>query len=139
MALTEDECLAYLEKIKWAGKPTCPYCGSMKASCMKSERRYHCNHCFTSYRVTVNTIFHHSHVKLTKWFKSIYLVASNENTISARTLAKEICVSKNTALSMKNRILHAKVEEAKDILLISEFYRVFLINNGNIKPHSPSE
>ena len=125
MTLTEDKCFEFLEKIRWSGKPTCPYCGSVRASRMRCEHRYHCNHCFTSYRVTVNTIFHHSHVKLPKWFKAIYVVTSKEKDISARSLAKEISVSKNTALSIKKRILQAKAEKPKDLLLISEFYRDF--------------
>ena len=123
MALTEDECISFLEIIRWSDSPTCPYCGSRRASRMSKERRYHCNHCFTSYSVTVNTIFHHSHVELTKWFKAIFLVLQNEGDISARALARSIGVSKNTALSMKKRILRAKAENSKNLVAISAFYR----------------
>lgn len=123
MALTEERCLAHLEYIRWSGKPTCPYCDSIKSTRMKEKRRYHCNHCFTSYSVTVNTIFHHSHIDLVKWFRAIFLISTSQDKISARVLATEINVTKNTALSMIKRIQKAKAENLNDLRNISAFYK----------------
>ncbi|MFB2771463.1 transposase [Pelatocladus sp. BLCC-F211] len=120
MTLNNDECIALLEQIRWAGKPRCPYCGSTKATAYKSERRYHCNECFTSYSVTVGTLFHKTHVELQKWFIAIRLVLDSPGGISVRQLAKEIGVNKNTACYMIERIRRAMIEEQEIIYKIAD-------------------
>ncbi|MBE8969669.1 transposase [Nostocales cyanobacterium LEGE 12452] len=111
MSRNHEECLALLEQIRWGGKPKCPYCGSTKATAYKSERRFHCNECFTSYSVTVGTLFHKTYIELQKWFIAIRLVLNSAGGISVRQLAKEIGVNKNTAFYMIERIRRAMAEE----------------------------
>ena len=123
MALTEDDCSAYIEQIIWNGEPLCPYCGSANSTRIEKESRYHCNYCFTSYSVTVNTLFHHSHIKLTKWFKAIFLLIMSMHDISSRRLAAEIGVTRNTALSMKKRIQSAKEHDIVQLEMIANFYK----------------
>lgn len=111
MLKNHKDYLATLEKIRWNGKPECPYCGSNNATAYKNEHRYHCNQCFTSYSVTVGTLFHKTYVDLQKWFVAIRLVLSSSGGISVRKLAKEIDVNKNTAYYMLERIRKAIREE----------------------------
>ncbi|MEA5470432.1 IS1595 family transposase [Spirulina sp. 06S082] len=111
MLKTSKEYLAYLEQIRWGGIPQCPYCESIKASLLKKEQRYHCNECFTSYSVTVGTLFHQTHVDLKKWFLAIALVVGRPEGISVRKLAKAIEVNKNTAALMIKRIHQAAIDE----------------------------
>lgn len=113
MLKNNEECLALLEQIRWGGKPKCPYCHSTNATAYKNEHRYHCNECFTSYSVTVGTLFHKTHVELQKWFLAIHLVLNSPKSISVRQLAKEIGVNKNTASYMIERINKAIFEEAE--------------------------
>jgi transposase-like protein len=113
MSRNHEECLALLEQIRWSGKPKCPYCESTNATAYKNERRYHCNECFTSYSVTVGTLFHKTHVELQKWFVAIHLVLNSPGGVSVRQLAKEIGVNKNTASYMIERIHKAMAEEQK--------------------------
>lgn len=113
MSKTHQEYLHLLESIRWNGKPQCPYCGSTNAAAFKSEQRYHCNDCFTSYSVTVGTLFHQTHVDLQKWFHALKLVMNSSRVISVRRLAQEIGVSKNTASSMIARIRKAEEEETE--------------------------
>ena len=105
---TQQDCIKYLEVIQWNGVPVCPYCQSKKQTSMPKELRYHCNDCRTSYSVTAKSIFHKTKVDLQKWFLAIQLTALSE--ISARQLAKEIVVTKDTACFMINRIRIAKRE-----------------------------
>jgi transposase-like protein len=77
-----------LEQLRWNGKPCCPYCNSLQHRKLKGEQRYQCNECYTSYSVTVNTLFHQTHVDLEKWFAAIRLVLITNKTISVRELAK---------------------------------------------------
>lgn len=108
---THEEYLIYLEQIRWGGKPCCPYCGSLRAAAYKHERRYRCNNCFTSYSVTVGTLFHRTHVDLQIWFQAIRLILNTSGSISIRQLAKELGINKNTASHMRTRIYKAMQEE----------------------------
>jgi transposase-like protein len=118
MLETHQECLVYLEKIRWNGTPTCPYCGSVKSSKYKNEQRYRCNSCFTSYSVTVGTLFHKTHVDLHKWFRAILLLCKLNRDISIRKLAQEIQVNRATASLIVNRVVNAPPEQAEIIKTI---------------------
>lgn len=109
--ITQQQCLELLEKIRWSGVPKCPYCGSTNATHIKKENRHHCNECFNSYSVTVNTLFHKTHVDLPRWFTAIHLVLKSQNKITVLELAARIQVNKNTASYMIARIRKAMVEE----------------------------
>jgi transposase-like protein len=111
MIESHEECLAYLEKIRWNGTPTCPYCGSIKATKYKNEHRYRCNGCFTSYSVTVGTLFHRSHVDLSKWFRAIGLLCKVDRDISIRKLALELQVNRATATLMVDRVKRAPSDQ----------------------------
>ncbi len=123
---THESCLKHLEKIRWQGKPVCPYCKSDNSSPLPNELRHHCNTCNTSYSVTVGTIFHKTKIDLQKWFAAISLVLNAKKEISSRQLAKNIEVNKNTAWYLTNRIRRALAEqpgllqrivEAKDVYI----------------------
>ncbi|BAY07095.1 transposase [Calothrix sp. NIES-2098] len=124
MTRTHEDCLAYLEKIRWSGTPKCPYCESINSTAIKRERRYHCNTCFNSYSVTVGTLFHKTYVDLHKWFLAIELVIKSPNTITVRALASKIEVNRNTACYMINRIRRAMIEEQKLLQSIVECDRL---------------
>lgn len=111
MPKTQEECVALLEQIRWQGEPQCPYCGSRRASRFKQEQRHHCNECFTSFSVTVGTLFHGSHIDLPKWFRAIGFVMDSSKTASIRQLALEIEVNKNTASYVLARIRKAQADE----------------------------
>ena len=113
MFQTHQECLVHLEKIRWDGIPICPYCGSNKSSRYKSEHRYHCSSCFTSYSVTVDTLFHKTHVDLHKWFQAILILYKLNPDISGRKLAQAIQVNRATASLMIKRVLGASPEQAE--------------------------
>ena len=106
----QKACIAHLEKARWNNEPVCPYCKSKKQTPALKESRYHCNTCNTSYSVTVATIFHKTKVDLQKWFLAITLVLNAKKGISARQLARDIEVTKDTAWYMIMRIRKAFTE-----------------------------
>src|SRR3990167_7097814 len=107
---TQNDCLRHLEAVRWNGKPKCPYCKSGRQTPVPQEKRYHCNSCNTTYSVTVGTIFHKTKLDLQKWFLAISLVLNAKKGISARQLARDIEVNKNTALFVLMRIRKAMRE-----------------------------
>jgi transposase-like protein len=122
---TEKHCIRHIEKIRWALIPKCPYCKSENTTEMASESRHHCNNCNTSFSVTVGTVFHRTHIPLQKWFLTIYLVLNAKKGISARKLARDVEVNKNTAWSMQMKIRHTLIQEREffsGILEMDEIY-----------------
>ncbi|MFO8101217.1 MAG: IS1595 family transposase, partial [Dehalococcoidia bacterium] len=114
---TDYDCLEHLEKVRWQGTPICPYCKSDKTTPAPKEHRHHCNNCNTTFSVTVGTIFHHTHLPLQKWFLAISLVLNAKKGISARQLARDLEVNKNTAWLLAMRIRKAMYEhEQRDLL-----------------------
>jgi transposase-like protein len=122
---TEADCIAHIERVRWNGVPVCPYCHANKTSPMPSESRHHCNSCNTTFSVTVSTIFHHTHLPLQKWFLAISLVLNAKKGISARQLARDLEVNKNTGWYMGMRIRNAMFEQGellKGIVEMDETY-----------------
>ena len=87
----------------------------------EQEHRHHCNGCNTTFSVTVDTIFHHTHLDLQKWFLAISLVLNAKKGMAARQLARDIKVNKNTAWYMGMRIRNAMFEQP-ELMLISVFW-----------------
>ena len=84
---------------------------------MPAERRHHRNNCKTSFSVTVGTIFHHTHLPLQKWFLALSLVLNAKKNISARQLARDLQVNKNTGWRMGMQIRNAMLEiEQRNLL-----------------------
>jgi transposase-like protein len=100
----EEDCLAYLEMVRWNGRPICPYCKSDNSTALSAELRHHCNNCNTSFSVTVGTIFHHTHLPLQKWFLALMLVLSAKKNVSSRQLSRDLQVNRNTAWLIQRRI-----------------------------------
>ena len=118
MLETHEECLVRLEQLRWNGVPTCPYCESTKATTYKNEHRYRCNSCFTSYSVTVGTLFHKTHLGLHKWFRAILILRKLNPDISARKLARELEIHRATATTIIKRLQEASEDESKILLSI---------------------
>lgn len=110
---TQEACRKHLEEVRWHGKPQCPYCASLRVSTL--GQRYHCNACNTSFSGTVRTIFHKSKIDMQKWFLAIALVLNAKKGISARQLARDIEVNKNTGWLMLMRIRKA-MRDQSDLL-----------------------
>jgi len=111
------DCIAELERIRWNSEPLCPYCGSRNSTRIAHEQRHHCNKCNTTFSVTVNTIFHHTHVPLQKWFLAVSLIVNSTSRVVARQLARDLEVNKNTACRMATNIRHAMIDSHQRPLL----------------------
>jgi transposase-like protein len=139
---TKEDCLTYLEKIRWNNVPTCPYCGLHKSSIERNEkrykiRRYHCNMCNTTYSVLVNTVFQDTKVELQKWFLAISLIANKKKRISSRQLANCLQINHKTAWAMQKKICRIMrqddFEYLKEIIIPKFSFESIKINNKREK------
>ena len=118
----DEDCYKnFLFHLRWKGKATCPFCGSIKSTRRGSTFRFHCNTCNTNYSLTTRTVMHDTKVELRKWLLALNLYL-NDKKLSYRNLSKEININKNTAyriinelqlLFSKNRLLILKISGLK--------------------------
>lgn len=104
---TDAECFSYLERVRWNGKPVCPYCKASFFTPLVKGHRYHCNPCNVAFSITVGTVFHHTRIPLQKWFLAIYLITSSPKRLPVRDLASRVGINKNTALRLTIQIRQA--------------------------------
>ena len=114
---TEEHCIAHFERIRWPQGLECIGCGSKRVfkfdthgKTGKIRHLYECVDCQYQYSVTTGSIFHDSHLPLTKWFLAIYMMMSAKKGISALQLQRELSTSYRTAWYMAHRIRLAMQE-----------------------------
>ncbi len=132
---TEDDCLAYLETMRWPDGIRCPICGCNEISKITRKsntvtrkckvtaknpdgkrehkvrtRIYQCLEatCKQQFSATNGTIFNDSHLPLTKWFMALAIVVDAKKGISANQLKQHLGIgSYKTAWYMAHRIRKA--------------------------------
>ena len=113
---TDEQCRIALEKLRWPDGVTCPRCQSEKISRAHKRNQFECDSCGYHFSVTAGTIFHDSHLPLTKWFAAIYLICESRKGISANQLKRTLGVAYKTAWYLCHRI-RAAVKDADTSLL----------------------
>ena len=134
---TDDDCLAYLESMRWPDGIRCPVCGCDRiskitrktASKNKRTRIYQCleETCKQQFSATSGTIFNDSHLPLTKWFLALALIVDAKKSISANQLMAHLGIgSYRTAWYMAHRIRKAMenktIEKIAGVVEIDETY-----------------
>jgi transposase-like protein len=137
---TDEECLEYLQQMRWPdGVMRCPTCGNNKIERYerpeaepkrrsktrkpgKENRRrwfYICLEpsCREQFSPTSGTIFHNSHLPLTKWFMAVAILVDAKKSVSANQLKAHLGIgSYRTAWYMAHRIRKA-MEDTEGSLL----------------------
>jgi hypothetical protein len=128
---TEDQCLDFIENVRWPdGKIRCVRCGTDKVSRItrkvnpelsrdekkqnKRTRLYACLEptCKHRFTPTVGTLFHDSHLPLTKWFYAVALIVHAKKGMSAMQVQRHLGVNYRTAWYMGHRIRKAMASGA---------------------------
>ncbi|MGG7437349.1 IS1595 family transposase [Chryseobacterium arthrosphaerae] len=100
---TEQDCIDYLEMLKWNKLPISPFDETSKVYKCKNNQ-YRCKNTGKYFNVKTGTMFENSKVSLRKWFMAIWLVTSHKKGISSIQLGKDIGVRQATAWFMLQRI-----------------------------------
>jgi hypothetical protein len=123
---TEEQCLAYLEQMRWPDGVRCVTCGSKDVSSItrkskkenKRETIYQCLEptCKQQFSATSGTIFHDTHLPLQKWFIAVALITNAKKGMSAIQLQRDLGIgSYRTAWYLYHRIRKA-MEQSGDLL-----------------------
>jgi transposase-like protein len=113
---SQEDCLLYLEAIRWPDGYCCLRCGS-KEHWKKKRGVLRCKICFYEGNVTRGTLFQDTHKPLLLWFQAIWYVVSQKNGVSALGLQKALGLgSYHTAWEWLMKLRRAMVRPGRDKL-----------------------
>jgi transposase-like protein len=108
----DNKCREALTKLRWPDGIRCPECFSQKISHVAARHIYDCDSCRYQFSVLAGTIFHDTHLPLTKWFYATYIMCESRKGVSANQLKRMLGVSYKTAWYLCHRIRAAMKEVA---------------------------
>src|SRR6266853_2908450 len=121
---TEEKCLTFLENMRWPKGVKCLACESSRITKITSKGKtnkktgktgpdrklYQCNECRFQFAATTGTVYHDTHLSLSKWFLAIALITESKKGISANQLSRALGVQYRTAWYLAHRIRKAMAE-----------------------------
>ena len=104
-------CIKHLETVRWGENPTCTYCAAEEVPKHREghRNRWQCQTCKRRFSVTVNTIFHNTHIDLQRWFLLISLMLTKKDLSSVQA-ARDIEIRQPTVWSMMHRVRKAMTD-----------------------------
>lgn len=113
---SEDDCVGYLESLRWPEGFVCPACHA-KAGVRVRKTVWQCRTCRRQTSVTAGTIFQGSHTPLKTWLRAMWQVCSQKNGVSALGLMRVLGLgSYRTAWSILHKLRRAMVRPGREKL-----------------------
>lgn len=105
----DDKCRQYLEELRWPAGPACPKCESKNIARVGGrEGVLRCQDCDAHFTVTAGSVFHDSHLPLTKWFLATHLICESKKGMSALQIKRMLGIGGyKTAWHLCHRIRQA--------------------------------
>lgn len=102
----ERTCFWFIHRLRWPRGVVCPTCGARHIYAMRESGtvRYRCQDCARHFSLRTGTALEGSRLPLTKWVLAIALFRIG---LSARALARELAVSRQSAWELMHRLRDA--------------------------------
>lgn len=117
---TDDDCLNYLDWLRWGDILACPHCGvihSPDITRTMTGRRWRCPECDIRVSRTAGTIFQDTRTPLTLWFAAAWELCADKNGVSAMALKRRLELgSYQTAWTMLHCYRSAMTLAGQDLL-----------------------
>jgi transposase-like protein len=138
---SEDDCLRYLERLRWRDGFVCPRCAGKDEPYRAKRERLICRTCRAQSTVTSGTIFDKTRTPLKVWLAAAWYVTSQKSGVSALGLQRVLGLgSYQTAWTMLHRFRRAMVvpgrEQLKGIVEVDQSY--LAIRESRRIPHETS-
>lgn len=114
---TEDDCLEYLERLRWPKGFICPNCGHDFGYRLQNRRLFQCSVCRKQTSVTAGTVFHKSRTPLRYWFWMIFQIAQDKGGTSSVRLAKQLGMFQSTVWNQLQKLRYAMERRDEPITL----------------------
>src|SRR5260370_3837269 len=112
----DEKCRARLTELRWPKGVTCPRCNSESISRVIERDQYDCNRCRYQFSTTSGTIFHDTHLPLSKWSLAIYLMTESKKGMSALQMKRTLDVAYETTCDLCHRVRAAMREINSELL-----------------------
>jgi transposase-like protein len=113
----EENCLAYLEGVRWPGGFICPRCGTTGPPWRATRGRLVCRECRGEASVLAGTIFHRTRSPLRNWFLAAWQITSQKYGANALGLQGDLGLkSYQTAWAWLHKFRRAMVRPGRDRL-----------------------
>lgn len=113
----EENCLAYLEGVRWPGGFICPRCGTTGPPWRATRGRLMCRECQGEASVLAGTIFHRTRSPLRNWFLAAWQITSQKYGANALGLQRDLGLkSHQTAWAWLHKFRRAMVRPGRDRL-----------------------
>lgn len=110
----ESKCRAYLESLRWPNGVACPRCKKDKVYRLPKRDQFLCASCDYQFSVTVDSIFHDTHLPLVTWFLATVLLCEGKKGMSACQVQRSLGIKTyKTAWYLCHRIRSAMAEVNK--------------------------
>ena len=114
---TEEACLVYLERLRWASGFVCPRCGSDAGAYRASRTRLMCRACQHQGTVTAGTIFEKTRTPLRVWLAAAWYLTNQKQGVSALGLQRVLGLgSYETTWTMLHRFRRAMARTERERL-----------------------
>jgi transposase-like protein len=113
---TDESCRRYLESLRWPDKVVCPKCTSEKISRVYERKTFDCDSCRYQFSVLAGTMFHDTHLPLTKWFATTYVICESRKGVSANQISRMMGISYKAAWYLCHRIRAAMKDTEREPL-----------------------
>lgn len=101
---TEERCRQAVIESRWPdGNIICPHCGQHHCH-KRKDGRYRCPKCLRNFSCLVGTVFQATKLPLISWFVAMFLLSAHKKGVSSHQLARDLCVSQDTAWHMLRKI-----------------------------------
>ncbi len=114
---TQAQCEAVLEGMRWPDGFVCPGCGHTKGHQLHARALHQCASCHRQTSLTAGTIFEHTKLPLSTWFRGMYHLTQSKNGVSAMELMRRLGVSYNTAWMLKQKLMQVMLEREATTML----------------------
>ena len=106
---TERKAVAWMEGVRWNGKPRCGHCNATGRMSKPASRplAWWCKSCRRQFTVKTNSFMHSSNIKVQTWCIALYMVVTARKGISSLQLSKELGITQKSAWFMAQRIREA--------------------------------
>lgn len=113
---TDDDCLDYLDWIRWPAGFICPDCAA-GASGIDAQGRYRCRGCRKQVSITSGTTLHKTRTPLSVWFEAIWHVVTPKSGINATHLHRVLPInSYQTTWTMLGKLRQAMDQAERSAL-----------------------
>ena len=107
---TQEMCLSALEQRRWPEGFVCQHCGGNGGYRLELRRGYECRVCHKQTSATTGTVLSNAKLPLPKLFLAMYLISTNKQGMSAKSLAKHLSVSEVTAWHLLHKLRSAMMD-----------------------------